>query len=280
MTKLIAESDPEKCVNCIKWENQELILKKIKQELIKKRLNEVNKPEDVSTEDETIKCSVCKENFSPRVQKSYCMNNKLKNMDISANTYGSINPVVVINIVENNEANHKIDVNVENGGVINEAFDIEEDIPEFEEDIDPNNLDKETEDKEDVIYNASDKWRTSSKKSMSSVVSSASTNIKIPTRRRRSSAQPSNGSQKRRESIRNMLFGDPGLSGRRFSQDIRINEKDIPEEDETLKVIFLQVFVPFLIAGFGNVGAGIILDYVQYWDVFQTVTELFILVAS
>lgn len=273
MTKLIAESDPEKCVNCIKWENQELILKKVKEELIKKRLCEVNKPEDVST-DETIKCSVCKENFSPRVQKSY-FNNKLKNMDISANTYGSINPVVVINIVENNEG---IDANVENGGVINEAFYVE-DIPELDEDIDPNNLEKEAEDKENGIYNASDKWRTSSKRSMSSVVSSTSTHIKTPTRRR-SSAQASNASQKRRESIKNMLFGNPGLSGRRFSQDIRINEKDIPEEDETLKVIFLQVFVPFLIAGFGNVGAGIILDYVQYWDVFQTVTELFILVAS
>jgi len=85
---------------------------------------------------------------------------------------------------------------------------------------------------------------------------------------------------KRRGSNRNMLFGDPELSERRFSQDIRTNDKGFIDDYETLRVIFLQVFVPFLIAGFGKVGAGIILDYVQYWDVFQSVTELFILVAS
>lgn len=35
-----------------------------------------------------------------------------------------------------------------------------------------------------------------------------------------------------------------------------------------------------IIIGFGNVGAGLILDYCQHWDVFQTITELFVLVAS
>lgn len=49
---------------------------------------------------------------------------------------------------------------------------------------------------------------------------------------------------------------------------------------ETTRVIFYQVFIPFLIAGFDNVGAGIILDYVQHWDVFKIIPELFILVAS
>lgn len=49
---------------------------------------------------------------------------------------------------------------------------------------------------------------------------------------------------------------------------------------ETTRVIFFQVFIPFLIAGFDNVGAGIILDHVQHWDVFKIIPELFILVAS
>jgi len=54
-----------------------------------------------------------------------------------------------------------------------------------------------------------------------------------------------------------------------------------PEEQvETSKVIFFQVFIPFLVAGFGNVGAGLILDYVQHWPVFKDTPELFILVAS
>ena len=33
--------------------------------------------------------------------------------------------------------------------------------------------------------------------------------------------------------------------------------------DESLLSLFFQVFVPFLIAGFGTVGAGLVLDYVQ-----------------
>lgn len=41
-----------------------------------------------------------------------------------------------------------------------------------------------------------------------------------------------------------------------------------------------QVVVAFLIAGFGNVGAGLILDHVKEWPVFLHVDELFILVPS
>jgi len=42
----------------------------------------------------------------------------------------------------------------------------------------------------------------------------------------------------------------------------------------------IQVLAAFLIAGFGNVGAGLILDYVKEWPVFLHVDELFILVPS
>ncbi|GIX69314.1 solute carrier family 41 member 1 [Caerostris extrusa] len=54
----------------------------------------------------------------------------------------------------------------------------------------------------------------------------------------------------------------------------------IPDTKETMLSIALQVFVPFLIAGFGTVGAGLVLDVVQHWDVFKVVSEIFILVPA
>ncbi|KAM6937874.1 solute carrier family 41 member 2 [Xenentodon cancila] len=42
----------------------------------------------------------------------------------------------------------------------------------------------------------------------------------------------------------------------------------------------LQILVPFLLAGLGTVSAGMLLDVVQSWDVFQEVTEIFILVPA
>ena len=49
---------------------------------------------------------------------------------------------------------------------------------------------------------------------------------------------------------------------------------------ETFLSISLQIFFPFLIAGMGMVGAGLVLDVVQHWKVFQVVSELFILVPA
>ncbi|GFQ67575.1 solute carrier family 41 member 1, partial [Trichonephila clavata] len=54
----------------------------------------------------------------------------------------------------------------------------------------------------------------------------------------------------------------------------------IPDTKETMLSIALQVFVPFLIAGFGTVGAGLVLDVVQHWEVFKIVSEIFILVPA
>ncbi|KAL5015109.1 hypothetical protein ScPMuIL_009379 [Solemya velum] len=50
--------------------------------------------------------------------------------------------------------------------------------------------------------------------------------------------------------------------------------------EESSWSIALQVFIPFIIAGFGTVGAGMVLDIVQHWDVFQEVSEVFILVPA
>ncbi|XP_063811224.1 solute carrier family 41 member 1 [Pseudophryne corroboree] len=49
---------------------------------------------------------------------------------------------------------------------------------------------------------------------------------------------------------------------------------------ETSFTIGLQVLIPFLLAGFGTVAAGMVLDIVQHWQVFTEVTEVFILVPA
>ncbi|XP_071438883.1 solute carrier family 41 member 1-like isoform X2 [Hetaerina americana] len=49
---------------------------------------------------------------------------------------------------------------------------------------------------------------------------------------------------------------------------------------ETHWTIAIQVFIPFLIAGFGMVGAGLVLDIVQHWSVFDEITEILILVPA
>uniref|UniRef100_A0A3Q4HTA8 Solute carrier family 41 member n=1 Tax=Neolamprologus brichardi TaxID=32507 RepID=A0A3Q4HTA8_NEOBR len=49
---------------------------------------------------------------------------------------------------------------------------------------------------------------------------------------------------------------------------------------ETSFSIGLQVVFPFLLAGFGTVAAGMVLDIVQHWTVFTDVSEVFILVPA
>lgn len=44
--------------------------------------------------------------------------------------------------------------------------------------------------------------------------------------------------------------------------------------------VLLQVSIPFFIAGIGTIGAGIVLGRVERWTVFQTVSDLFILVPA
>ncbi|KAL7297998.1 hypothetical protein TKK_0009008 [Trichogramma kaykai] len=52
------------------------------------------------------------------------------------------------------------------------------------------------------------------------------------------------------------------------------------EPRESYLAITLQVSIPFFIAGLGMVGAGLVLDAVQYWNVFLQVKELMILVPA
>ncbi|XP_012266035.2 solute carrier family 41 member 1-like isoform X2 [Athalia rosae] len=52
------------------------------------------------------------------------------------------------------------------------------------------------------------------------------------------------------------------------------------EPMESYLAITIQVFIPFLVAGLGMVGAGLVLDLVQHWVVFERVNELMILVPA
>ncbi|XP_073507656.1 solute carrier family 41 member 2 isoform X2 [Phyllobates terribilis] len=54
--------------------------------------------------------------------------------------------------------------------------------------------------------------------------------------------------------------------------------KKLPKESSS--TMALQILVPFLLAGFGTVSAGMVLDIVQHWEVFKNLTEVFILVPA
>ncbi|XP_064449994.1 solute carrier family 41 member 1 isoform X4 [Mirounga angustirostris] len=66
------------------------------------------------------------------------------------------------------------------------------------------------------------------------------------------------------------------------SDDVSTDQGPAPPSPlkETSFSIGLQVLFPFLLAGFGTVAAGMVLDIVQHWEVFQKVTEVFILVPA
>uniref|UniRef100_A0A673HY80 Solute carrier family 41 member n=1 Tax=Sinocyclocheilus rhinocerous TaxID=307959 RepID=A0A673HY80_9TELE len=65
-------------------------------------------------------------------------------------------------------------------------------------------------------------------------------------------------------------------------RDARTDQSPVPPAPlkETSFSIGLQVLFPFLLAGFGTVAAGMVLDIVQHWTVFTEVTEVFILVPA
>uniref|UniRef100_A0AAY4C804 Solute carrier family 41 member n=1 Tax=Denticeps clupeoides TaxID=299321 RepID=A0AAY4C804_9TELE len=67
-----------------------------------------------------------------------------------------------------------------------------------------------------------------------------------------------------------------------LSDDTSTDQSPVPPAPlkETSFSIGLQVLFPFLLAGFGTVAAGMVLDMVQHWQVFQEVTEVFILVPA
>lgn len=74
-----------------------------------------------------------------------------------------------------------------------------------------------------------------------------------------------------------MLQDDDGSSDGDEDVIVETSQK-LPKESSG--VMALQILVPFLLAGFGTVSAGMVLDVVQHWEVFKKVTEVFILVPA
>jgi len=72
----------------------------------------------------------------------------------------------------------------------------------------------------------------------------------------------------------------PLLSEDDEEEDIEIETIVDDKAGETFWSVTIQIFIPFLIAGLGMVGAGLILDVVQHWTVFVQVPEVFILVPA
>ncbi|XP_051978693.1 solute carrier family 41 member 2 [Xyrauchen texanus] len=75
----------------------------------------------------------------------------------------------------------------------------------------------------------------------------------------------------------NGFFGTSSASGT-ILQDEPQNSHGQEMPGESVRAMVIQILVPFLLAGFGTVLAGMLLDIVQHWDVFRNVTEIFILV--
>ena len=84
------------------------------------------------------------------------------------------------------------------------------------------------------------------------------------------------------------------LTKRDNERELLISEEDISEDEgkifitpttvhkteNSVLVIILEVFFPFLVAGLGTVAAGMLLDYVQHWKVYQDIPEVYILVPA
>ena len=70
-----------------------------------------------------------------------------------------------------------------------------------------------------------------------------------------------------------------GVHGaRNYDSDLEV--QTISANDESLMSLTIEIFLPFIVAGYGMVGAGVVLDIVQHWPVFEQINELFILVPA
>uniref|UniRef100_A0A4W4ED40 Solute carrier family 41 member n=1 Tax=Electrophorus electricus TaxID=8005 RepID=A0A4W4ED40_ELEEL len=71
-------------------------------------------------------------------------------------------------------------------------------------------------------------------------------------------------------------YGPPRLQ--RLAGRAEEGQRNMPKESPLSMA--LQILVPFLLAGFGTVSAGMVLDIVQHWKAFTSITEIFILVPA
>ena len=67
----------------------------------------------------------------------------------------------------------------------------------------------------------------------------------------------------------------------RNMNDSRKEEVKTDNNDhESIRKVACEICFPFLLAGFGMVLAGTLLDYVQYWPVFDSCPQLFIVIPA
>lgn len=64
------------------------------------------------------------------------------------------------------------------------------------------------------------------------------------------------------------------------NKSITRNDQYKQIQDENVWSISIQLFIPFLLAGFGMVAASLLLDLVQHWPVYRVVSEVYILVPA
>ncbi|XP_008937362.1 PREDICTED: solute carrier family 41 member 1-like, partial [Merops nubicus] len=108
-------------------------------------------------------------------------------------------------------------------------------------------------------------------------------------RQRRKEGRTRNGERSRHKAKSKGKHRESRLGGQE-AEDVALHaqQKLLAEEkaamaksqEESAMGICLQVLLPYLLAGLGMVLAGMVLDYVQHWDVFRTITEVFILVPA
>lgn len=73
---------------------------------------------------------------------------------------------------------------------------------------------------------------------------------------------------------------DSSDSDRSHLLNNNLKGRDVGDSGETLWIVAVQMFIPFLLAGFGMVAASLLLDTVQHWPVFLQVSEVYILVPA
>jgi len=62
-------------------------------------------------------------------------------------------------------------------------------------------------------------------------------------------------------------------------EEVKEAEEEEVVEEESWRVL-VEVTPPYLVAGLGMVGAGLLLDTVQHWEVYRELPELFIMVPA
>ncbi|XP_058500677.1 solute carrier family 41 member 2 [Solea solea] len=79
---------------------------------------------------------------------------------------------------------------------------------------------------------------------------------------------------------RDYLLPDKLYGQSRVSEHITANDAGGCARRESVCSMVMQILVPFLLAGLGTVCAGMLLDVIKNWDVFEETTELLILVPA